>query len=145
MQGLLKLQSCSHTEAPQFVEEPTSLVVRNGTDVTFTCAVISSPADSPIGWMLGDRTLNPDDEGILIDEDVDQVSRGIRTTSSLTIFDATGLDSNTVACHSEYSVTGGVIVSRVRSEALLNVLGETSSWLRASQKYLGGSLQSHTA
>lgn len=121
---LSTLFSYEPTEAPQFVVQPTSLVVRNGTDVTFTCAALSSPAESPIGWKLGDRILNSDDEGVLIVPEVDPVRKGIRTASSLTIFGVSGLDSNVVECHSEYSVADGVVVSRIRSKAVLSVLGE---------------------
>ena len=48
----------------------------------------------------------------------------MRTSSSLTISKVTGFDSDVVECFSEYFVNAAVMLSTVRSEATLSVLGE---------------------
>ena len=110
-----------------FVEEPVSQVVTNGTNVTFTCAVISSPLSSTISWRNGSVIMNRFDVRLDISQSLSQVKGGIRISSSLTIINVDGFDSNTVKCVSEYSVDMTTIISTIRSEAILSVLGEVES------------------
>jgi hypothetical protein len=64
------------------------------------------------------------DASIIIRSGVSLMSGGVMTTSSLTMLGVTGFDSDVVECFSEYSVSGGAVISSVRSEATLSVLGK---------------------
>lgn len=104
----LPLYVLIHIGNPQFVENPAPQVVLNGTDVIFTCAVISSPVESVITWKLGNKILDGRGERFAIVSDVVSVYGGRRTTSILTIMNVTGFNSDVVECFSEYNnlITG---------------------------------------
>ena len=68
--------------------------------------------------------LDRHDERIAIVSNLESVNLGMRTSSSLTISNVTGFDSDVVECFSEYFVNVAVMLSTVRSEATLCVLGE---------------------
>ena len=102
---------------------PGPQVVSSGDNATFTCSVISSPEESLLSWKLGSRILHRHDTRTRIVPAVTQEAGEIRTTSSLTIFRVTGFDSDVVECFSEYFVTGGIVLSTVRTKTILSVLG----------------------
>lgn len=68
--------------------------------------------------------LDRHNERFDISKNVVSVDGGRRTTSVLTIMNATGFDSGVLECFSEYFVSEAVMVSTERSEAVLSVLGE---------------------
>ena len=114
-----------------FVVQPTSQVVSSGTDVTFTCAIISG-YNSTIAWSLGSFIVDRSNERFDIHTELSMPElqlEGIQTTSSLTILNVTGLDSSVVQCFTENQPSGVVGTSRLRAEAVLSVLGECKSIL----------------
>ena len=115
------------TGAPVFVEEPRSVAVTNGSSVSFTCAVVSSPKSSRITWKVGNNMII--DERLMgdrfgISDFVSLVDKGIKTTSILTIVNVTGYDSNIVECFSQYQIDAATVASMVMRDAALSVLGE---------------------
>ncbi len=109
--------------SPQFVERPTSLVVLNGTNAIFTCAVVSSPLASEIGWKLGDTILS-NGEKATIEISFEEDAEGQRTISSLIIIDVSGYDSDTVECSTMYRVDAAIMFPGPKSTTELSVLGE---------------------
>lgn len=59
---------------------------------------------------------------------VEERDLGKKTTSTLTISNVTGFDSDVVECFSEFSVSAsGAVTMTVRREATLGVLGEETA------------------
>ena len=100
-------------------------MVSNGTDVTFTCAIIALSEGYTIGWSLGSLIVDLSNERFNLHTSLSRPELqfgGIQTTSSLTILNVTGFDSSVVECFIEYRPNNVIAISR--TEAVLSVLGE---------------------
>ena len=97
-------------------------MVSNGTDVTFTCAIVTLSEGYTIGWSLGSLIVNQSNERFNVHTNFELQFEGIQTTSFLTILNVTGFDSSVVQCFTKYLPNNVLAISR--AEAVLSVLGE---------------------
>lgn len=115
---------CFHTEAPSFVEQPSSVIVTNASATSFNCSTVSSPNSAIISWKHGEDNIivSNTTKYTLSMPRTNLTSEGVVVFSVLTIHDLNGFDSGTVECRAEY-IEREMSVVMETAKTTLSVLG----------------------